>query len=137
MAGQYILLTIQQQVLGELADQDIGQQPRPSQVARDRIGRRLRRRHTIFAAGASIFRVDVSQYTQLAGLVFELLGHVLADPELLAAAVTDLLLWGDVMWDILAGQMVGNWSAAVPLLSFARAQLLGRRGIGRFVEERW
>ena len=136
MAAQHILLTIQRQVLGELADHDIGQQSGPSQAARDRIGRRLGRRHTVFAAGAGVFRVDVPQYPQLAGLVFELLGHVLADPGLLAAAVTDPLLWGDVMGDVLPGQMVGNLSAAVPLLSFARGQLLGRRGIGRFIEER-
>ena len=32
MAGQHILLTIQRQVVGELADDDIGQQSGPSQA---------------------------------------------------------------------------------------------------------
>ena len=70
------------------------------------------------------------KHEHLTGLVIELLGHVLTDPRLLAAAVADPLRRGNVMEDVLAGQMVGNLSAAVPLLSLARRRFLGRRGIG-------
>ena len=59
MAGQHVLLTIQRQVIGELVHDDVRQQSGPSQAALDRIGRRLGRRHTVFAAGAGVFGVDV------------------------------------------------------------------------------
>ena len=41
--------------------------------------RPLGRRHTVFAARARIFRIDVPQHLDLARHVVELLGHVLAD----------------------------------------------------------
>jgi hypothetical protein len=46
---------------------------------------RLGRCHTIIAAGAGVFRVDVFQHDRLAGYVIELLGHILADPRLLVS----------------------------------------------------
>ena len=55
---------------------------------------------------------------------------VLADPHRFAAAVADPRFWGNIMGDVRPGQMVGNLPAAVPLLSLARGQFLGRRGIG-------
>ena len=63
--------------------------------------------------------LDVPEHEQLAGLVFELLGHVLADPGLVAAAVAGPLLLGDVMENLRARQVLGNRLAAVPLASRA------------------
>ena len=39
------------------------------------------------------------------------------------------------MEDSRPGQMVGNWPAAVPLLSLARRRFLGWRGIGWWIGE--
>ena len=89
--------------------------PGPSQPSLDRIGHRLGRGHAVLAAGTGILRVDVPQDHELAGHVVELLGHVLADLGLLAAAGADPLVGGDVVPDFLPGQVVGDLPAAVPL----------------------
>ncbi|HEX4073656.1 MAG TPA: hypothetical protein VHX68_20925 [Planctomycetaceae bacterium] len=70
------------------------------------------------------------QHEHLARLVFELFGHVLADPRLLAAAVTYPFRRGDVMGDVLAGQMVGDGATTVSLFPLARRRFLIRRGRG-------
>ena len=41
------------------------------------------------------------------------------------------------MGDVLPGQMVGYFPTAVPLRSLAPGRFLGRRGVGRFIGERW
>ena len=130
MAGQAVLLTIERQVVGELVDDHVRQQSGPSQATLNRTRRPLGRRHTVFAARARVFRVDMPQHPHLAGLVFELLGHVLADSRLVAAAVTNLFRRRDVMRDVLAGQMVGDLPTAVSLFPFARRRFLVRRGRG-------
>ena len=117
-------------MVGELVDDHVCQQSGPSQATLNRTGRPLGRRHTVFAAGARVFRIDMPQHAHLAGLVFELLGHVLADPRLLAAAVTNPFRRGDVMGDVLAGQMVGDLPTAVSLFPLARRRFLVRRGRG-------
>ncbi len=120
-----VLLTIKGHVLGEFADHDMGQQTRAGQAPLDRIGLALGRGHAVLAARAGIFRIDMSQHEHLAGLVFELLGHILADPGFIAAAAADPLRGGDIMGNVLAGKMVGNGSAAVPfLLALARWHFL-------------
>ena len=72
----------------------------------------------------------MTQHDELARDVIELLGHVLADPGLGAAAGANLLLGGDIMEDILSRQVVGNRFSAMPLALPARGRLLIRLGIG-------
>ena len=130
MAGQYVLLSIKRQVLGELVHQDIRQESRPSQAPLDRIGRRPGRRHAVLASRAGVLGVDVPPHNHSAGHVVELLGYVFADPHLLAATAAQPTFGRDVMGNILARHIVGDDPAAMPLATLARRGFIGRLGLG-------
>ena len=130
MAGHLVLLAVKRQMVGEFVNDHGRQQSGSSQATLNRTGRPLGRRHTVFAVRAGVFWVDMAPDEHLTGLVFELLGHVLADPRLLTAAVAHQFRRRDVMEDVLAGQMVGNWPPAVPLFPLARRRFFIRRGRG-------
>ena len=102
----------------------------PSQATLNRTGRPLGRRHTVFAAGTGEFRIDMPQHVHLTWLIFELLGDVFTDLDLLAAAAADTFRRGNVMGNVLAGQMVGDWPTAMSLFPVARRRFLVRRAKG-------
>jgi hypothetical protein len=79
-------LAIERQVVGVLADQDMGEQARARAAALDGAGRQ-RRLDEALAAGAGQPRADDPVHDKAAGDVLQLLGHVLADPAQPAAAV--------------------------------------------------
>ena len=79
-------LAIERQMVGVLADQHMGEQARTRAAALDG-PRRQRRLDEPLAAGAGQPRADDPVHDEAAGDVFQLLGHVLADPAQPAAAV--------------------------------------------------
>ncbi len=98
-------LAVERQVVGELAGDDVGQEPRPRQPLLNRLGEPRCDHDVRGAAGAGIFRSDVRQHDQARGDVFELLADLLAEEPALAAAFgTGAVFGSDVMDDPLAGQ---------------------------------
>ena len=110
--------------------------PGAANPALDGMGHRLGRGHAVLAAGTRILGIDVVQDHELAGDVVELLGHVLADLGLLAAAGADPLVGGDVVPDFLPGQVVRDPPAAVPLATTMCGRPPSRLWIGGFLGDR-
>ena len=73
------LEAIERQVIGILADRDVGQQPRAGQALLDRLGEPVGDHDVGLAGPAGILGADVFEHDQGRGDVFELLADVLTD----------------------------------------------------------
>jgi hypothetical protein len=139
VAAEDRLLAVERHVVGQLAGDDMGQEPRARQTLLDRLGEPRGDHHMRGAAGTRVFRPDVFQDDQAGGDVFELLADFLADrPTLGAALRAGAVLGGDVMDDPLARQARRQGLAAVTAgLRPGRRRRLRRRrhrlGLGQDV----
>jgi len=86
VAGVDLALAVQRKVVVELRDEDVGEQARAGQPARDR-ARRRRRLHHPLAPSAGLLQPRGLGDRQLGGDEIEDLGHVLAHQPEIAAAV--------------------------------------------------
>ena len=102
-------LTVERQVVGELAGDDVGQEPRPRQPLLDRLGEPRGDHDVCGAACARILRPDVLEHDQAGGDVFKLLADLLADRPTLVAAVGAGADFGATSWTIrVRGRLAGN-----------------------------
>jgi hypothetical protein len=85
-SGEDLALPVERNVIVELRDQDMRQERRPGQAARDRPGRRRGLHHALAVAAGLLRPVDLD-HLQLGGDEVEDLGHVLADQPQHAAAI--------------------------------------------------
>ena len=93
-AVEDLALPVERQVIGVLADQHMGEQARAGTATFDR-ARWQRRLREAVAAGAGHPRAHDPVHDEAAGDVFQLLGHILADPAQLAAAIGALRVAGN------------------------------------------
>jgi len=116
VAGEDPLLAVQRQVVGELARDDLGEQPRARQPLLDRLGRLGRHRDVPLAVPAGDLDPHVLDDEERGRPVVELLAPPLADLGAQQAAVgAGSLLRGDLVHPPLAGQVGRQRLAAVPL----------------------
>ena len=109
LAVEDLALAVKRQMVGILADQNVGEQARTGTAALDR-ARRQRGLHEAFAAGAGKARPDNAVHDEAAGNVFQLLGHILADPAQAPAAISaGVGAWGQL--DLHPRDVVGDWAA--------------------------
>ena len=120
---EYVLLAVQRQVVGVLADHDLRQQPRSRQALCDGLRRFGRDRHALLAARAGEHGLDVVDNEQRGRGVFELLRDLLTDAFLCRAALRAHLL--GFRHGIFNGQ-VGKFDRRL----LASVALLLRRGFG-------
>ena len=85
LAFEDLALAVERQVVGVLADQHMGEQPRTGAAALDRAGRQ-RRLDEALAAGAGQPGPDDAVHDEASGHIFQLFGHVFTDAAQLAAA---------------------------------------------------
>jgi hypothetical protein len=113
-------LPVQRQVIGELAHKHLREQARGRQPLVDDV-RRHWSLHQLLALGAGPLAANVALHREHAGLVIELLGHVLADALHLAAATaySALRLVAD-----LAAREIGRQRLALWLLALAGGLIL-------------
>ncbi len=86
LAVEDLALAVKRQVIGILADQDMGQKARPGAAALDG-ARRKRRLDEAFAAGAGQPGPDDPVHDEAAGDILEFFGDVFADPVQATATV--------------------------------------------------
>src|SRR3954468_15329142 len=103
----------------------MSQEPGCGQAASDRASGGRGRDHAVLTAGAGILGIDVPQHLDLARDVVELLGHVLTDLRLGAAASARAVLLRYLMEHDSTCQMLTDGTSAVPLA------VLGGRGLTR------
>src|SRR5262249_47228804 len=124
-SGQFVLLAIQRHVLDEFADDDKGQQPGCGQAASDRARGDRGCGHAVLTAGTGVLRIDMTQHLDLTRYVVELLGHVLTDLRLGAAASAGALVLRYIVEHIATWQMITEGTSAVPLAVLPRHGLTG------------
>ena len=82
MAREEVFLSIERQVVAELGDDNLSDQPRSGDAASNRPRRQRRARHAIFAVPAGVLGPHVDVHFELRGDVFQDLALVLADAVL-------------------------------------------------------
>ena len=128
MADQDIFESVEREVVGELADQHEGDQPRAGDPSRYRLGGHRRAGHAVAALRAGVLGQDVDRHFELRRDEFELAGEVLADALFRAAAAgAGLLGLGQVVLDADVGEMVERGS---PPGACRLGRLRRRRGVG-------
>jgi hypothetical protein len=107
VSGQDIFEPVEREVVGELADQDVGDQPRAGDSSGDRLGRHRWAGHAVAALGAGVFGQDMDVDFELGRGELEFAGEVFADAMFDAtAAGAGLLGLGQVVFDAVVGEMV-------------------------------
>ena len=108
MTREEVFLPVQRQVVAELGDDNLSDQPRSGDAASNRPRRQRRARHAIFAVPAGVLGPHVDVH-------FELRGDVLQDPAL-----------------VLADAVLGPTAAGALFVSFAQVMLMPK--VWQFVE---
>ena len=115
-------------MVGELADDDEGDQAGPGDAPRDGLGRDRRAGHAVATLGAGVLGQDVDLDFQPSRDELELAGLILADaPHWFAAAGAGLLGLGQIVLDADVVEMI----QAGPPRRACGLGSRGRRGVGR------
>ena len=132
VAREEVFLTVERQVVAELGDDDLRDQPRTGDAASDRPHRRRRACHTVLAVPAGILGSHIDVYFELRRDVLQNAALILTNSIFEAAATRALLVrFAQVVLVPIMRQLV-----EVEFPATATRRCWGRRRFGRQFQQR-